>query len=125
MTGEPENTVRPPATGRASWQAELDRLLDREKAHTREGDAIAAARWRLPMVEVDAAIPVTGEHGPVPLLEVFEGRTFFNGLVSELSHLHSRDVTFATFCQGPYQESIAYFMGWRMPWYSARDSAGA
>jgi predicted dithiol-disulfide oxidoreductase (DUF899 family) len=26
------------------------------------------------MVEVDAAIPVTGEHGPVPLLDVFEGR---------------------------------------------------
>jgi Bacterial protein of unknown function (DUF899) len=45
-----------------------------EKAHTREGDAIAAARRRLPMVEVDATIPLTGEQGPVPLLEVFEGR---------------------------------------------------
>jgi hypothetical protein len=31
-------------------------LRVREKAHTREGDAIAAARQRLPMVEVDAAI---------------------------------------------------------------------
>ncbi len=29
-------------------------LRIREKAHTREGDAIAAARRRLPMVEVDA-----------------------------------------------------------------------
>jgi hypothetical protein len=44
------------------------------KAHTREGDAIAAARRRLPMVEVDATIPLTGPHGPVTLLEVFEGR---------------------------------------------------
>jgi hypothetical protein len=26
------------------------------------------------MVKVDAAIPATGEHGPVPLLDVFEGR---------------------------------------------------
>jgi predicted dithiol-disulfide oxidoreductase (DUF899 family) len=36
----------------------------------------------------------------------------------------SRDVTYATFCQGPYEESARYrdFMGWEMPWYSAQDS---
>ena len=39
---------------RTTWQAELDALVAREKAHTREGDAIAAARRRLPMVEVDS-----------------------------------------------------------------------
>jgi hypothetical protein len=66
--------ARPAVVGRARWQAQLDGLLAREKAHTREGDAIAAARRRLPMVEVDPAIPLTGGHGPVPLLEVFEGR---------------------------------------------------
>ena len=55
-------------------QAELDALRAREKAHTREGDAIAAARRRLPMVEVDPTITLTGPHGPVTLLEVFEGR---------------------------------------------------
>src|SRR5208282_6684348 len=64
----------PEVTDRATWQAQLDELLVREKAHTREGDAIAAARRRLPMVEVDPAIPLTAEHGPVPLLDVFEGR---------------------------------------------------
>src|SRR5208282_1922761 len=107
----------PKIVDRATFQAELDALRVREKARTREGDAIAAARRRLPMVEVDAGILVTGEHGPVPLLDVFEGRrqlvvyyhmwhdgksaadqcegcTFFNGQVSELSYLHSRDVTF-------------------------------
>ena len=45
--------------------------------------------------------------------------------VGELAFIHSRDVTFAVFCQGPYQESARYrdFMGWKMPWYSApRDS---
>src|SRR4029077_20783659 len=38
--------------------------------------------------------------------------------------LHSRDATYARFCQGPYEESIRYrdFMGWEMPWYSAQDS---
>jgi len=98
-------------------------LLVREKAHTREGDAIAATRRRLPMVEVDPSIPLIGEHGPVPLIDVFEGRrqliayfhmwhdgqpaegqcegcTFFKGQVLELSYLHSRDVTYATFSEG-------------------------
>jgi predicted dithiol-disulfide oxidoreductase (DUF899 family) len=41
--------------------------------------------------------------------------------VRELSYIHARDVTYATFCQGPYEESVRYrdFMGWEMPWYSA------
>ena len=45
----------PVTVDRATFQAELDALRIREKAHTREGDAIAAARRRLPMVEVDSA----------------------------------------------------------------------
>jgi predicted dithiol-disulfide oxidoreductase (DUF899 family) len=150
VPGALADAPRPPVTDRTTWQARLDELLVREKAHTREGDAIAAARRRLPMVEIDPAIPLTGRRGPVPLLDVFEGRrqliayyfmwhdgqpapgqcegcTFFNGQVRELSYLHQRDVTFATFCQGPYAESAAYhrFMGWEMPWYSAADSADA
>jgi predicted dithiol-disulfide oxidoreductase (DUF899 family) len=140
----------PEIVDRATWQAEVDRVLVREKAHTHEGDAIAAARRRLPMVEVDARTPLVGAHGPVPLVDVFEGRrqlitylhmwhdgkpaaeqcegcTFFTGHAPELSHLHHRDVTYATFCQGPYAESARYrdFMGWEMPWYSARDSLDA
>jgi predicted dithiol-disulfide oxidoreductase (DUF899 family) len=140
----------PEVVDRATWQAELDALLVREKAHTREGDAIAAERRRLPMVEVDPAITLIGPDGPVTLLETFEGRrqliayyfmwyagepaerqcegcTLYNGQIRELSYLHSRDVTYATFCQGPYEESIRYrdFMGWDMPWYSAQDSAEA
>jgi predicted dithiol-disulfide oxidoreductase (DUF899 family) len=145
-------TAQPPIAERETWQKQLDELLVREKAHTREGDAIAAARRRLPMVEVDGTIPLTGPDGPVPLLEVFEGRrqliayfhmwhdgkpaegqcegcTFFNGQVSgvTLAYLQSRDVTFATFCEGQYAESAPYhdFLGLDMPWYSARDSADA
>jgi predicted dithiol-disulfide oxidoreductase (DUF899 family) len=137
----------PEITDRATWQAEIDALRVREKAHTREGDAIAAARRRLPMVPVDATTPLVGPDGPVTLLETFEGRrlliayfqmwhdgapaegqcegcTFYNGQVRELSHLNANDVTYATFCQGPYEQSVRYrdFMGWDVPWYSARDS---
>jgi predicted dithiol-disulfide oxidoreductase (DUF899 family) len=140
----------PALVDRTTWQAELEELLVREKAHTREGDAIAAARRRLPMVEVDPTVTVLGPDGPITLVDVFEGRlqlyvyfhmwhaglpagqqcegcTFFNGQVRELAYLHSRDVTYATFCQGSYDESVRYrdFMGWDVPWYSAQDSAEA
>jgi predicted dithiol-disulfide oxidoreductase (DUF899 family) len=59
---------------RATFEAQLEQLRLREKAHTREGDAIAAARRRLPMVEIDPSTPVIGPNGPVTLLETFEGR---------------------------------------------------
>ena len=59
-------TATPPTVDRATWQEQIDELRVREKAHTREGDAIAAARRRLPMVEVDPATPVVGPHGEVP-----------------------------------------------------------
>src|SRR5438132_14005476 len=65
----------PKVVDRTTFDAQLDDALRvREKAHTHEGDAIAAARRRLPMVEVDATIPLMGESGPVTLLETFEGR---------------------------------------------------
>ena len=64
----------PVAVDRATFQSELDELRVREKAHTREGDAIAAARRRLPMVEVDASLTLTGPRGPLTLLDAFEGR---------------------------------------------------
>jgi predicted dithiol-disulfide oxidoreductase (DUF899 family) len=138
---------RPAVVDRAVFQAKLDRLRRREKAHTREGDAIAAARRRLPMVEVDAGQELVGPDGPVTLLHAFEGRsqlvayyfmwadgrpaeeqcegcTFYTGQLRELAHLHSRDATFAVLCQGSYTRSVRYrdFMGWDLPWYSAEQS---
>ncbi|WP_328444794.1 DUF899 family protein [Amycolatopsis sp. NBC_00438] len=108
---------------RAAFQTELDVLRAREKAHTREGDAIAAARRRLPVVEVDATLGLLGPDGPVTLLDTFEGRrqliayyfmwnpgrpaseqcegcTFYTNQVAELANLHSRDITYAVFSQG-------------------------
>jgi len=56
--------------------------------------------------------------------EQCEGCTWYTNQVTDLSGLHSRDVTFAVLCQGPYAESIRYhdFMGWQMPWYSTGPS---
>ncbi|MBV8934083.1 MAG: DUF899 family protein, partial [Kutzneria sp.] len=61
---------RPSIVDLATWQAARDELLVREKAHTREGDAIAAARRRLPMVELDGTIEVVGADGPVPFWDL-------------------------------------------------------
>ena len=138
----------PEVVDRKSWEARIDALRIIEKAHTRAGDAIAAARRRLPMVEVDAATGLIGANGRVTLLDAFEGRqqliayyhmwfadepaaeqcegcTFCNGQVRELSYLHAYDTTYATFCWGPYDESVRYreFMGWDVPWYSVGPSA--
>src|SRR3954447_4542328 len=67
-------TNLPPTVDRATFQTELDALRVREKAHTREGDAIAAARRRLPMVEVDADLALVGPDGALTLLDAFVGR---------------------------------------------------
>jgi predicted dithiol-disulfide oxidoreductase (DUF899 family) len=143
-----DEPAAPKIVDRATFQAELDALRIREKAHTRESDAIAAARRRLPMVEVDGATPLIGDKGAATLLDAFEGRrlliayyfmwhaghpaleqcegcTLYTSQVRELSFIHSREVTYATFAQGPWEESARYrdFMGFEMPWYSApRDS---
>jgi predicted dithiol-disulfide oxidoreductase (DUF899 family) len=110
----------PNIVDRSTFQAELDALRVREKAHTREGDAIAAARRRLPMVAVDGTTPPIGERGALTLLDAFEGRrllipyyfmwypgdpapeqcggcTWCTTQVRELDYLHSHDVTYATF----------------------------
>lgn len=137
----------PKVADRAEFEAQLAALRVREKAHMRQGDVIAAERRRLPMVAIDSTTPLVGENGTTTLLDAFEGRsmlvvyyymwfpgrpaprqcegcTFFTTQIRALSHLHSRDVTYATFVQGPYDESRRYrdFMGWTMPWYSAEGS---
>ena len=112
MTAEPG---LPPVVDRDTFQAELDALRVQEKAHTHEGDAIAAARRRLPMVEVDPATRLIGDRGPVTLLDAFQGRrqlivyyfmwhtghpaaqqcegcTWVATQVTELSYLRSRDI---------------------------------
>jgi predicted dithiol-disulfide oxidoreductase (DUF899 family) len=69
------------------------RLARPGKAHTKEGDAIAAARRRLPMVKVSASTPLIGEHRPVTLLDVFEGR---RQLILHLGHIkHARALIYS------------------------------
>ena len=50
--GFDDDTTLPPVTDADEWRRQLDELRIREKAATRELDAIAAQRRRLPMVQM-------------------------------------------------------------------------
>lgn len=98
MTEKNANAL-PPVVDRQTWQAALDDLRVREKAATRELDAIAAQRRRLPMVELPD-YTLIGPHGPIRLIDVFDGRSqliVYNHMWSERSgvavrRLHRTDV---------------------------------
>ncbi|WP_454859266.1 DUF899 family protein [Promicromonospora soli] len=149
MTEAPAPTSlpgRPAVTDWDTWQTARDELLAREKAHTREGDAIAAARRRLPMVELDGTMEVVGANGPVPLLDLFQGRDELVGyqhmwhdgdpfegqcygctinawhIQQAAPYLAARGVSFAMLTEGPWHEVAPFveFMGYTEPWYSVR-----
>jgi predicted dithiol-disulfide oxidoreductase (DUF899 family) len=134
----------PAVVDRDDWQQTRDELLVREKAHTRAGDALAAARRNLPMTPV---VPATliGADGPVDLVDAFDGHrmlivycfmwhhgkphshqcegcTLSQAQIAPgvLPYLEARDVAYAVFSEGPYDELAAYrdFMGWPTRWYS-------
>jgi predicted dithiol-disulfide oxidoreductase (DUF899 family) len=140
--------AHPPVVDIATWQAARDELLVREKAHTRAGDAIAAARRRLPMVEFDGTVEVVGAGGPVPFLDLFgdrdelvvykhmwwdgaphqgqcEGCTMVAWHIQDAGYLNVRGVSFAVLTTGRWDEVAPYveFMGYTQPWYSVRGVA--
>lgn len=70
--------ARPRIVSRAEWLAERKGLLEKEKEHMRRGDALAAARRRLPMVKVDKEYvfegPALEGGGRAGLADLFDGR---------------------------------------------------
>ena len=123
-----------------TWQRQLDALRAREKAATRELDAIAAQRRRLPMVKMPD-YTLEGEQGPTRLADVFGGKsqlivynhmwfpgeqwqcpgcTGFTSQFTRLEFLDSYDARFVIVTQGPIQEALAYKArsGNKMTWYS-------
>jgi predicted dithiol-disulfide oxidoreductase (DUF899 family) len=136
-------SATPEIVERDTWQRQRAELLVREKQHTRAGDALAAARRRLPMTEIDGTVTLIGEHGPTPILDMFAGReqllvcrhmwhlgkpfedqchgctaTIWN--FQDATYLEGRGVTYVIWCEGPYAELAPFreFMGYQMPWYS-------
>ena len=145
MTTTDTSQTLPPIVDAEAWRHDLEKLRRREKAATRELDAIAAQRRRLPMV----ALPdytLQAEGGPVLLVDVFEGRsqlityhhmwspgaewqcggcTGFTSQFTRLDFLTAYDARFVIVTQGPIEEALAYreLVGNRMTWYSTADSS--
>lgn len=135
----------PPVVDQETWQRELDELRVREKAATRELDAIAAQRRRLPMVKM-ADYTLEGPAGPVALADVFDGRrqlivynhmwfpdetwqcggcTSLTAQYVRLDFLEPYDARFVIVTQGPIDEALAYKrrVGNQMDWYSTANSS--
>ncbi|AMV22479.1 DUF899 family protein [Planctomyces sp. SH-PL14] len=146
-----KDAATPGVVSREEWERARADLLVREKEHTHAGDALAAARRRLPMTPMEP-VTVAGASGPVTLRDVFEGRRMLlvyhfmwnrgaahhkqcegcthsqAAMTAAVSaYLAERDVTYAVFSSGPFEELLAYrdFMGWGTPWYSTADSGPA
>ena len=140
---------RPPVVDPATWQTARDELLVREKAHTREGDALAAAR-RAADGRVDGHDRGPGADGPVPFLDLFQGRdelviyhhmwhdgvphqgqcagcTFNVWQMKDTVYLQARGVSFAVLTSGRWDEVAPFvdFMGYTQPWYSVRGVEAA
>jgi predicted dithiol-disulfide oxidoreductase (DUF899 family) len=135
----------PPVVDAETWQRELAALRAREKAATKELDAIAAQRRRLPMVRMPD-YTLEGAEGPVRLADIFAGKsqlivynhmwfpgkqwqcggcTSFTAQFTRLKFLDNYDARFVIVTQGPIDEALAYRrrVGNKMDWYSTANSS--
>jgi predicted dithiol-disulfide oxidoreductase (DUF899 family) len=135
----------PPEVPAAEWEEARNALQAKEKQATKERDALAAERRRLPMVRIDKDYVLDGPKGKATLIDLFEGRrqlilyhfmfgpnqdagcdgcSMFIDQVGHLAHLHARDTSFAIVSRAPIEKVEAYRrrMGWEIPWYSSFES---
>jgi predicted dithiol-disulfide oxidoreductase (DUF899 family) len=63
-----------PIVSPQEWKEAREKLLVKEKEHTRAGDALAAERRRMPWMAVEKEYAFEGPNGSVSLADLFEGR---------------------------------------------------
>jgi predicted dithiol-disulfide oxidoreductase (DUF899 family) len=128
---------------RDEWLAARKILLAKEKAFTKQRDALSEERRRLPWVKVDKAYVFEGPTGQETLADLFAGRNQlliyhfmfgpdwkegcpscsfwadnYDGAVVHLSH---RDVSLVVISRAPLEklESYRKRMGWSFKWVSS------
>jgi predicted dithiol-disulfide oxidoreductase (DUF899 family) len=136
---QPSKVVSP-----EEWTAARRALLEKEKAHMRDGDALAAERRALPWVNVEKAYMFDTTDGPRSLAELFAGRdqlivhhlmyapdwsaacpgcTFqAEHIDGPAPHLERHNVRIIAVSRAPLDKLLAYKarMGWRFEWVSTR-----
>jgi predicted dithiol-disulfide oxidoreductase (DUF899 family) len=140
---------QPDIVDQAEWQAAHDALLAKEKQATRDRDALAAERRRLPVMRIEKPYRFQSTDGEAGLLDLFDGRdqlilyhfmfapgvegwpdagcsgcSFVADNVCDLSHLHARNTSLVLVSLAPLPQIEAFRkrMGWTIPWYSSADS---
>jgi predicted dithiol-disulfide oxidoreductase (DUF899 family) len=138
----------PKIVSRDEWLEAREKLLVKEKLLTRERDALAAERRRMPWLAVEKQYVFVGPKGKTSLLDLFEGRrqlivyraffepgvfgwpdhacrgcSFVADQVAHLAHLNARDTTlaFASRAPQPDIERLKTRMDWKIPWYTIID----
>ena len=128
---------------REEWLAARLVLLQTEKEHTRQSDALAQRRRDLPWVPVNKTYRFETEKGNASLADIFQGRsqlliyhfmfgpeytagcatcsTIADGFNAFAIHLANHDVMLAAVSRAPFAKLQAYKrrMGWTFPWDSS------
>ena len=131
----------------AEWTAARRALLEKEKAHMREGDALAAERRALPWVKVETDYAFDTADGRKSLSELFDGRSQLivhhlmyapdwnaacpgctfqaEHIDGPAPHLDRHDVRIIAVSSAPLDKLAAYKarIGWRFEWVSSRGGA--
>jgi predicted dithiol-disulfide oxidoreductase (DUF899 family) len=139
----------PPIVSVEEWEAAREKLLVKEKEHTRARDALAAERRRMPWLPVEKEYKFEGSNGTVSLLDLFDGRrqlivyrafldpgvhgwpehgcigcSMLADQVAHPAHLHARDTSLVFASRGPQADiqRIKKKMGWEhIPWVTITD----
>jgi predicted dithiol-disulfide oxidoreductase (DUF899 family) len=132
---------------REEWEGAREKLLRREKEHTRMADELARQRRELPWVAIEKEYRFDADDGTRTLAELFDGRSqlliyhfmygpsyeaggcptcssMADGLDGLLPHLHARDLTLAFVSRAPLEKLQSYKqrMGWSVPWVSSANT---
>ncbi len=137
---------RPRIVSKAEWIVARKEILAREKEASRQRDALAVERRKLPMVKIDKEYVFDGPEGRTDLLGLFQHRRqlivyhfmfdpnweegckscshMADNFVGSIVHLAARDTSFAVVSRAPQAKIEAFKgrMGWTFPWFSSLDS---
>jgi predicted dithiol-disulfide oxidoreductase (DUF899 family) len=136
----------PKVVSPSEWLAARQQLLAKEKALTRQRDALSAARRRLPWVKLDKNYVFETPTGKKSLADLFDGKSQLtiyhfmfgpdweegcpscsmaaDGFDATTLHLAQRDVSFVAVSRArlPQIESFKKRMGWHFSWVSSFGS---
>lgn len=148
-TIENETQIHQPShktASREEWIVARRKLLDAEKALTKQSDSVARQRQELPWVRIDKEYRFETEQGSVSLKDLFQGRSqlivyhfmfgpdykagcpscssIADGFDGIRVHLENHDVILAAISRAPFAKLQEYKkrMGWKFPWASSFDS---